>query len=128
MNTVQTIITKYKITPEDAKTLEESSSTFEIREGNFQICTHHPDIRAKMNDPKKTYPEYYIEGVIAVLITDDTPTNEKGHHLIDFTGGVFAPREKAPDFVRKSGQLQDKQLIPRTNGKATTPTSTKESF
>jgi hypothetical protein len=128
MNTVQTIIAKYKMTPEDAKTIAEASSTFELQEGNFQICTHHPDIRAKMNDPKKSYPEYYMEGVIAVLITDATPTNEKGHHLIEFNGGVFPPHEKAPDFVRKSGQLQDKQLIPRTNGKATESTSTKGSF
>ena len=94
-----------------------SSSEFVLEPGNFQIKDHSDDVKKKQNDPKKTYPIYWIDAKVAVKIDDTTPKDDEGNYLVSLRGSVFKKTKDSnlPDFVKVTGTITDVNLKP-TNG------------
>jgi hypothetical protein len=93
----------------DQATELQKPTPFELKPNTFQIKKHSDDIKAKMTDPTKIYPEYHLEAHIQVDVSNLTQQPD-GTYNVTLSGGVFKPTKEMPDFVIKSGTIMQREL------------------
>ncbi len=93
----------------DQATELQKPTPFQLKPNTFQIKKHSDEIKAKMTDPTKIYPEYHLEAQIQVDVSSLTQQPD-GTYNVTLSGGVFKPTKEMPDFILKTGTIMQKEL------------------